>query len=734
MRTDVEANDRIVMKSMNRIVAGKTMVFFEELKKHKIRFNEENVISIVPDYIPIYVKFIASLGSKFNFADVSLESFPIDDVMLVFEKLIDETNEFGQNYFLKKELMELREENYGIKIKFTVAQRFIYDQLLKTIRFLGHNEDIIILQTDKGGKSIILSREIYYEKMDKFIEESIESGLYVKCDGTEFEVIRSSIEREYELLRLELNEFFKNDSRMKMENLCKPLSAEPYIISKIYGSLKSHKDNLPIRPIIAASDCLGKSLSEWMLRKLGKIAECFKKVKIHDANELFLLVADKQLPSSHRLVTWDYSSMFTNIPFTFAVSIIERYYFLINEWTCVPMKLFVDVLSFLVVKMSYFTYKENIYKQNRGLAMGNSLSQCLAEIVIGYVLCEAMKSVEERKITFLVKFVDDIGGAMDVDTIPIIENFLNNIIEDLRVVRTDEDEFKSLSYLNCKLIRREDNTISFAWWHKSYASRQLLNYHSNHPHTMKQNIIKEYIKNALSITTDDYIYKSLCEIEKVLKRSSYPEAYYLHYLSKSLKNLSKLQDLSSVGCIDNNFCPENELMLRWIGKTRMNFYNKRNSNVNITKYKKAKTTKNQNLFRKMKYIAIPFNENLFRRSEGLVRKYNLGIKLAPQPIQRNKKIVFTSVKDKMKFSSMKNCLIAMKCKHCDFKIWFKTTNLDVERTVKMKLNCNNSMIRSHMEENQGHKIPSSIYEIKRYSNLYDLNIAFKLISRVDRIC
>lgn len=115
------------------------MDFFKELRKFKIRFNEENVISIVTVYVPIYVRFIASLGLKFNFVNVTLESFPLDDVLVAFEKLVDETNEFGQSYFLKRDLLELHREDYGLKIEFTKAQKFIYDQLLKTISFLKRN-------------------------------------------------------------------------------------------------------------------------------------------------------------------------------------------------------------------------------------------------------------------------------------------------------------------------------------------------------------------------------------------------------------------------------------------------------------------------------------------------------------------------------------------------------------------------------------------------------------------
>lgn len=69
--------------------------------------------------------------------------------------------------------------------------------------------------------------------------------------------------------------------------------------------------------------------------------------------------------------------MFTNIPLNEAITIIRKYYFLIQEETNVPVDLFIDVLIFLVNETAFFTYDDNIiYKQNKGMTMGNRLSPC----------------------------------------------------------------------------------------------------------------------------------------------------------------------------------------------------------------------------------------------------------------------------------------------------------------------------------------------------------------------
>lgn len=64
-----------------------------------------------------------------------------------------------------------------------------------------------------------------------------------------------------------------------------------------------------------------------------------------------------------------------------------------------------------------------------------------------------------------------------------------------------------------------------------------------------------------------------------------------------------------------------------------------------------------------------------------------------------------------------------------FVIWFKTTNLDVGRTLKGKFNCRDSKIVKHMNDNDGHVIPFSVFHLKSYKNAYELNIAFELKER-----
>lgn len=103
--------------------------------------------------------------------------------------------------------------------------------------------------------------------------------------------------------------------------------------------------------------------------------------QIKNSEELFNKINGIELNNDrHVLVTWDYESMFINIPFEKTKNIIRQFYHLIERETSIPVDVFLDTLSFLIESCSYFTFENEIYRQTKDLTMGNCLSQILAEI------------------------------------------------------------------------------------------------------------------------------------------------------------------------------------------------------------------------------------------------------------------------------------------------------------------------------------------------------------------
>lgn len=95
------------------------------------------------------------------------------------------------------------------------------------------------------------------------------------------------------------------DAEDGLANLCCPLVFQPYVIPRIYGNVKVHKENFPIRPIISSINCLGIPLSDWLMTKLCVISESLSACKIKGSVDLFNVLNGKCVPDGHELVSWD---------------------------------------------------------------------------------------------------------------------------------------------------------------------------------------------------------------------------------------------------------------------------------------------------------------------------------------------------------------------------------------------------------------------------------------------
>lgn len=155
--------------------------------------------------------------------------------------------------------------------------------------------------------------------------------------------------------------------------------------------------------------------------------------------------------------------------------------------------------------------------------MGNRLSQILADICTNYATKKALQCFDPQDVSFVVKYVDDFVGAMREDLIQKFEIELVSTIEGLNIKRTDESVENCVTFLDTMVIRNGSN-ISTKWWQKSCSSHQILNFHSYHPIHMKINVIREYVRHAVSITSHDLMHSTVKKIRLVMRKSSYPKS------------------------------------------------------------------------------------------------------------------------------------------------------------------------------------------------------------------
>lgn len=375
------------------------------------------------------------------------------------------------------------------------------------------------------------------------------------------------------------------DKDMSYKHLCLPLEFRPFIIPRIYGYFKIHKEDAPIRPIISATNSIGTPLSKWMLRKLELIAKHLNQFQINSAHHLYNKIEGRHLNNKkHILLTWDYDSMFTNIPFDKTKSIINELYHIIEKETSTPAALFLESLNFLIEVNSYFTFENEIFRQIKGLTMGNSLSPILAEITTNYSLINAAKIYKNDEISFIYKYVDDITTGMDSSCVTEFKEVIECQQKGSSLKTNLENSKNEVDYLQTTIGRypEENNRIHIRWYQKEYSAKHILDFHSFHPPKIKNNVTQEFVENALKLTSPQHWSIIIPLIKLNLRNSNYKNSLINEKISKAQNKLSKVCITSCIGNTDldpieilKNFDPH----INTDSKT----YNPRNNDPKIKK-------------------------------------------------------------------------------------------------------------------------------------------------------
>lgn len=648
----------------------------KNLEKLKIYFNEEAVVVLTKRKIPIHLRIVSSLGKNFNYHQ-ELEKSSAIDVFVTMNKIISKCDTFSEYFHVKHQFNDLKEQIFQGTLpreSMTEAQAYIRELMLRSVEFLTKNPNVIVISSDKGGKTVIMERTDYYEKMQEYLEENISLGNYERIIGENQSSIQKSVEVCYAKTISRINPFLLGDKKIS-----NPLLPEPYLIPLLYGGPKIHKHHIPMRPIVASTDMIGTFLSEWLLEKLQLVATSFNRYNIPNSRNIVPELRRFKLEPGHKLCSFDYVSMFTNVAVDETFKIIIEFYDTISTTTSVPADVFIECLSFFTDSSTYFLYQGSLFKQTKGLAMGNRLAQVLAEIRTNHALCESLSECDAESISFLYKYVDDVFSSIREENIVMVKEKVSRSVG-MELTITEENDECEIEFLDCIFRRNPDLTISSRWMKKNYSSKSILNFHSNHPIAMKKNVITELIRHAFLVTSPVFFEDTRNLLSDVLRRSSYPEAIIKAYIST------------------------------------------------YAEAERPRMLKSPNYF-----VSCPFVNPLFNDIKSVVRQNKLRIRLAPKPTSNNKRVIFSKIKDTRTILSKKNSIFRVQCKICRFTSISTTKNWDVRRAYDRLLNDKRSMCSKHALEFKGHSMNENISILKTFYNKFDTDRSCYIVKDIERL-
>ncbi|XP_044747481.1 zinc finger Y-chromosomal protein 1-like isoform X2 [Coccinella septempunctata] len=220
----------------------------EDLNKHKhFKTQDKWLKNLTRTTLPEDVKTMLALGPKFS-VPVSANQTPIYRLITDIEDLIQKIpNE-------RRDL--LRAQITSITTNFIYRNQnknYISEKLYNTTKnFLKLNNELIILNSDKGSVTVVMERSDYTQKMLSII------------NSDEF----SEIHRDpTPSIQTKSNGFISMLLTHKVINREKAKSMKVYnsTAPKIYGNPKIHKDGVPLRPIVSCIQSPTRHLSEFIV-------------------------------------------------------------------------------------------------------------------------------------------------------------------------------------------------------------------------------------------------------------------------------------------------------------------------------------------------------------------------------------------------------------------------------------------------------------------------------------
>ena len=336
----------------------------------------------------------------------------------------------------------------------------------KALNNLKKDATRVVMKADKGNCFVVMDRTSYDDKMESILS-----------DQSTYEVINKApfkkIERELNTRLLGLKKEQKLD-----DHTYRRLRSTDAIPPAIRGSVKHHKPDNPLRPIVS---CIGSALyntSRFLTDLLAPLQNS-NGYTASNSSDFTDKLAHVTIDDDETMVSFDVVSLFTAIPVEKACQRIRNKLesdSILHSRTKLSIDDIISLLRF-TLSNSYFTYNGTTYKQIHGCAMGSPVSPVVANLY--------MEEIEERVISSTAtpskvwdRYVDDVFAIMKKDAVLTFHDEINCI--DPHISFTIEHETNGqLAFLDT-MISRNNHTITTNVYRKPTHTDRYLHFKSHH--------------------------------------------------------------------------------------------------------------------------------------------------------------------------------------------------------------------------------------------------------------
>ena len=295
------------------------------------------------------------------------------------------------------------------------------------------------------------------------------------------------------------------------------------VIPKFYGLPKVHKENTPLRPIVSSIGSVSYGVAKEVARIIKSLVGATE-YHVNNSMEFTEEIEKMKLEEGECLTSYDVSALFTSIPISSALDIINNKLQDDTDFhnrTKMSTNNIIELLDFCL-RNTYFIFQGVFYQQIKGAAMGSPVSPIVANIF--------MEAFEARALATAVhppklwrRYVDDTCVIQDQSHKEEFLKHINSVDNAIQFTTEETKEDGSIPFLDTLIIPEKNGTLSVGVYRKPTHTDLYLPWDSNHHLSAKYSVIKTLTHRAHTIcSTPEHLATEFKHLEEALGHCKYP--------------------------------------------------------------------------------------------------------------------------------------------------------------------------------------------------------------------
>ena len=378
---------------------------------------------------------------------------------------------------------------------------------------LRANKEIVILPADKGNATIVLDTAEYHAKALDILSKHP----FRRLEG---DPTRKNEKRVNDMLKNlhasgELDATTASSLRAPLHGTRPPM---------FYGTVKLHKKDHPLRPIVSAVGSATYQLAKFISQLLTPFHRETESLIIN-TQDFINQLKEVTLEEDDVLVSYDVKSLFTSVPVQAAMDAIRSLLEAdqsFEERNKIKVRTVLKLLHVCLVTTN-FRFLDKHYELVDGLAMGSPVSPIVANLFMAKLESHALTTFVSPPKVWL-RFVDDIFSIVKGNTVRNLLEHLNS--QNPSITFTTEQECDgSIPFMDVN-VRRQGTKLLTDVYRKPTHTGRYLSHSSHHPPSAKRSVVTALMNRKSYITTGDKARKEEdSHVRNELAANQYPQNF-----------------------------------------------------------------------------------------------------------------------------------------------------------------------------------------------------------------